>query len=77
MKLQAGTYLNGYIKNIMKQIYIENSEVQYTTESLIKVITLKTVEKRIKTQLLNPLERLLFMDSERGQGGLALVGRYF
>lgn len=48
---------------------IENSEIQYISEHLIKAITSKLVDFRIKTQLQRSLETMLEIDSQRENNG--------
>ncbi|CDW80715.1 UNKNOWN [Stylonychia lemnae] len=77
IKLQAGVYYMNYIKKMLKSRIIENSELQYVSENLIRLLTLKNVQNSIKMQLQLALENVLNIDTARGSQGKQLVQQFF
>ena len=51
IKLQAGVYFMNYIKKLLKQRVLENSELHFVSENLIRLLTMKHVQIGIKYQL--------------------------
>jgi hypothetical protein len=62
---------------VLKQRQVDNSEIHYTAEAMIKLILMRQVQNPIKVQLASALENLLFVDSERSKEGLSLVEEIF
>lgn len=69
MKLHAVVYLQSYIRGILKEIVVENSEIHYISETLVRLLSLPTILVNHKTQLVVALENLLYIDSERKGDG--------
>ena len=69
IKLQAAIYYNNYIKKQTKRRVIENSELHFISENLIKIITSKDVVMGVRYQLQSTLEEALSLDSGRGTQG--------
>eukprot|EP00347_Sterkiella_histriomuscorum_P023425 403334689 len=69
IKLQAGVYFMSYIKKILKHRVLENSELHYISENLIRILTTRNIQMGIKYQLQNALESVLFIDSNRASSG--------
>ena len=58
---------------MLKQRQVDNSEIHYTAEAMIKLILMRQVQNPIKVQLASALENLLFVDSERSKEGNIII----
>lgn len=68
--------MHSYIRNALKQMSVDNSELHYSSEALIKLILSTAVVPGVKSQLVIALENILYVDSERGAEGGSLVQKY-
>ena len=66
MKLQASVYLQNYIKKTLKNITLDNSELHYTSETIIRILLLQNVLNTNKVQLQTGLDNILKIDEDRG-----------
>ena len=62
--------MSSYIRKCLKFKALENADVHFLSESLIKIMLRHNVMSSIKTQLMVSLENVLGLDSERGAHGL-------
>jgi hypothetical protein len=69
--------MSSHIRKSLKFRPMENSELHYIAEALIKILLHHNVTATIKTQLMLILELVLKLDSERGAHGLQLVQLFF
>lgn len=77
MKQNAAVYLRSYLNQTYKSFALENSEVQYVGETLVRLLTSPGITLANKQQLVIGLEGILNIDTKRGESvGLDLAKRF-
>ena len=62
-------YLQAYMRRMLKSKVIENSELHFSSEAIIKVLLMKQVQMSVRVQLQLALENILYIDNNRGLNG--------
>lgn len=62
LKLHAVTYLQSFVKLALKERVLENSELHFCSEQLLRLLTVKGLPLASKNQIIAALEAVLQAD---------------